>query len=98
MTYPVPNYSRSQVQRAGDTLISETPDGTVWIDAFLILSNWRACHGYPINTFQATLRTKLKKIDKTALVAQRLKRTPSILRKLERLSGMSLSRMQDIGG
>lgn len=69
-----------------------------WIHAFEVLANWRACHGYPINTFQATLRTRLKKIDANALVAQRLKRTPSILNKLRRLKGMSLARMQDIGG
>lgn len=98
MTYPTPIFSRSQVQKAGESLISEAAESKAWADAFLVLSNWRACHGYPINTFQATLRTKLKKIDANALVAQRLKRTPSILRKLQRLSGMSLSRMQDIGG
>ncbi len=69
-----------------------------WYDAFLVLTNWRACHGYPINTFQATLRSKLKKIDPDALVAQRLKRTPSIINKLQRIKGMNLARMQDIGG
>lgn len=99
MTFPTPQYSRKQVQRAGDLLISDgISDIDKWLEAFSILSNWRACHGYPINTFQATLRTKLKKIDPDALVAQRLKRTPSILNKLKRFLGMSLSRMQDIGG
>lgn len=66
--------------------------------AYLVLSNWRACHGYPINTFQATLRNKLRKIDPDALVAQRLKRLPSIINKLQRIKGMNLARMQDIGG
>jgi hypothetical protein len=100
MAFPEPKHSRTQVQRAGEWLTSKGAEDDVdkWIEAFLVLSNWRACHGYPINTFQATLRTKLKKIDKTALVAQRLKRTPSILNKLKRFPGMSLSRMQDIGG
>ena len=100
MAFPVPKHSRTQLQRAGEWLISERAEDELekWLDAFVILSNWRACHGYPINTFQATLRTKLKKIDKNALVAQRLKRTPSILNKLRRFPGMSLSRMQDIGG
>lgn len=98
MSYPVPVFSRSQVQKAGDCLIDDGAGIEAWVEAFRVLSNWRACHGYPINTFQATLRTKLKKIDANALVAQRLKRTPSILRKLERFPGMSLSRMQDIGG
>ncbi|MCZ8095790.1 MAG: RelA/SpoT domain-containing protein [Acidovorax sp.] len=100
MAFPKPTYSRTQVQRAGELLVSANPTADLekWLEAFQILSNWRACHGYPINTFQATLRNKLDKIDKKALVAQRLKRTPSILRKLERFPGMSLSRMQDIGG
>ena len=51
-----------------------------------------------MNTFQATLRQKLKSIDTEAIVAQRLKREPSILLKLQRFDGMKLARMQDIGG
>ena len=100
MSFPIPNYSRNQVKRAGALLIANNAmeDIDKWLESFLILSNWRACHGYPINTFQATLRTKLKNIDADSLVAQRLKRTPSILNKLKRFPGMNLSRMQDIGG
>src|SRR5207245_5775536 len=64
-----------------------------------VLSNWRGCHGYPINTFQATLRDKLKRLGMNeAFVAQRLKRTPSIIAKLKRFDTMQLARMQDIGG
>lgn len=64
MTFPEPKFSRTQVQKAGDYLISEDAesDFSQWFDAFIVLSNWRACHGYPINTFQATLRTKLKRL------------------------------------
>lgn len=103
MAFPKPQYSRKQVQRAGAYLVEaeanfDKIDFDRWFESYRILSNWRACHGYPINTFQSTLRTKLKKIDDHALVAQRLKRTPSILNKLKRFPGMSLSRMQDIGG
>lgn len=63
-----------------------------------MLANWRASHGYPINTFQATLRAKLRNGYGEAIVAQRLKRAPSILLKLQRFDGMQLARMQDIGG
>ncbi|MCK5894911.1 MAG: RelA/SpoT domain-containing protein [Endozoicomonadaceae bacterium] len=63
-----------------------------------VLDNWRACHVAPLNSFQTSLRRKLTKIDVEALVSQRLKRTPSILSKLERNPGMNLARMQDIGG
>ncbi len=51
-----------------------------------------------MNTFQATLRQKLKAVDSGAIVAQRLKRAPSIILKLQRFEGMALARMQDIGG
>jgi len=98
MAFPRPQYSRNQVNRAGEILCRaqiELPDAD-W--AFDVLSNWRSCHGYPINTFQATLRTKLEGIDPDAIVAQRLKRIPSILSKLRRFDSMQLARMQDIGG
>ena len=98
MAWPIPKYSRNQVNRAGQALCTLLPDTQEYRWATDILNNWRSCHGYPINTFQATLRVKLGKIDSTGIVAQRLKRTPSIVAKLQRFNGMQLSRMQDIGG
>jgi hypothetical protein len=102
MTFVVPQYTKGQVNRAGEILAADLPildvDLDEWFPASLVLANWRGCHAYPINTFQATLRAKLKQIDPKALVAQRLKRTPSIIAKLQRFKGMQLSRMQDIGG
>lgn len=99
MAFAKPEFSKGQVNKAGEILIS---DGPFNINDFLwannVLANWRACHLYPINTFQALLRLKLKSIDQNALVAQRLKRAPSIISKLERFEGMNLARMQDIGG
>ena len=99
MAFVEPGYSRNQVNRAGEILArpgdhpaSEQP----WAEA--VLANWRACHGYPINTFQATLRAKLRNGYGDTIVAQRLKRAPSIIFKLQRFPGMQLARMQDIGG
>ena len=63
-----------------------------------ILSKWRALHIRPLNTFQTTLKRKLEGIGKKKIVVQRLKRSISIVRKLERFPKMNLSRMQDIGG
>lgn len=91
-------YSRNQVDKAGQTLCTSNSNSIDYRDAIDILNNWRSSHSYPINTFQATLRSKTKKIDENAIVAQRLKRTPSIINKLQRFEGMKLSRMQDIGG
>lgn len=89
-------YSKSAVNKAGVALISN--DISLHDEAKAILDNWRACHVSPLNSFQTSLRQKLKQIDPDALVSQRLKRTPSIISKLERNPGMNLARMQDIGG
>lgn len=99
MSFVAPAYTKSQVNRAGEVLVSpdnHSPNEQEWAEE--VLANWRACHGYPINTFQATLRQKLRPIDHNAIVAQRLKRAPSIILKLKRFAGMQLARMQDIGG
>lgn len=98
MSWPTPQFSKSQINKAGQILIVGNDDFDQALWAFDVLNNWRSCHGYPINTFQATLRQKLKAIDENAIVAQRLKRMPSIIGKLWREKGMQLSRMQDIGG
>jgi putative GTP pyrophosphokinase len=105
MGFSTLKYSRSKVNKAGKTLVGllssdvgKKTEDREFLRALSILNNWRSCHGYPINTFQATLRTKLKSIDPKALVAQRLKRLPSIVLKLKRFKNMQLARMQDIGG
>lgn len=98
MGWVVPEKSRNQVNKAGQTLCTANPSSDEYKQAMDILNNWRSSHAYPINTFQATLRQKVKRIDQNALVAQRLKRTPSIISKLKRFDGMKLARMQDIGG
>jgi putative GTP pyrophosphokinase len=98
MPFAIPEYSKNQVNRAGQILISDDWTLDSWDWAYRVLTNWRACHGYPMNTFQATLRDKLRNIDQSAIVAQRLKRLPSIITKLQRFESMQLARMQDIGG
>lgn len=106
MEFPKPENSRGQVNRAGQILraYAQSADPVTieqldeWEWAYKVLANWRACHNYPINTFRATLRSRLKVIDDKATVAQRLKRFPSIVHKLQRYKEMQLARMQDIGG
>ena len=91
--------SRSTVKKAGDVLRQETPAYEEYLHAVEILSTWRSLHTYPINTFQAFLRSKIKKgAYGSVIVAQRLKRVPSIIAKLKRFDDMRLDRMQDIGG
>lgn len=91
--------SRKQVQKAGKLLAKADSTTADFERGMTILSQWRSLHSYPINTFQATLRSKVKRLGfKSPIIAQRLKRTPSIIRKLQRFPNMDLSRMQDIGG
>jgi ppGpp synthetase/RelA/SpoT-type nucleotidyltranferase len=97
MTFVTPKFSRGAVRRAGD-LLRRGPTSEAELSAALeVLNNWRSAHLYPINTFQATLRKKLKSVDKEGLVGQRLKRAPSIVKKLQRYP-TDLEVMQDIAG
>ncbi|MEQ6291201.1 RelA/SpoT domain-containing protein [Vogesella sp. GCM10023246] len=98
MAFTVPNFTRKQVSKAGNVLIDPNSTLEQRSTAFDVLNHWRSCHAYPINTFQATLRNRLKKVCESALVAQRLKRSPSILKKLTLNPGMQMARMQDVGG
>ncbi|GBF44636.1 RelA/SpoT domain protein [Leptospira ellinghausenii] len=98
MTWTSSKYSKNQIDKAGEYLkkgLFISPD---YEESLEILNNFRTCHGYPINTFNATLRGKLNELNKEYFVSQRLKRIPSIISKLNRISGMRLSRMQDLGG
>jgi putative GTP pyrophosphokinase len=96
----LPNVSKNQINKAGKFLSGRKRATTDELrDAILLVSNWRAAHAYPINTYQATLRTKLKSKRFTDfIVAQRLKRLPTIIDKLKRQPTMQLGNMQDIGG
>ena len=97
MPHEVP--SREKVKKAGKILIKADATTEEFNKAMDVMSQWRALHSYPINTFQAMLRGKVKRLGfKSPIIAQRLKRTPSIIRKLTRFPTMSLPRMQDIGG
>ncbi|WP_193220935.1 RelA/SpoT domain-containing protein [Aliarcobacter butzleri] len=65
-----------------------------------ILSYWRTSHASALEAAFDLLEEITNKIDKYAVLAKRLKRTPSIINKLKRFNskGMQLSTMQDIGG
>ena len=94
----LPEYSRRQVNRAGDVLISESASEQDLEQAEAVVNNWRGAHVFPLNTFQAYLRRKTAVVNQHGLVAQRTKRLPAIKHKLQRYPNMQLSRMQDIGG
>ncbi len=101
MAWAAPEYSRDQVNAAAK-LVRTTDIRVIlsdeWDIAFSIMSNWRTSHLFPLNTFKINLRKKALAVDEEAFVAQRLKRTSSIVKKLNRFSTMRLTQMQDIGG
>lgn len=93
-------YSASQIAKAGKILrniTSSDSDKVTW--ALGVLDNFRALHAEPLNVFQNTLRNRLKKLGMNeAIVAQRIKRKPTILEKLQRFGSMRLDQMDDLGG
>jgi ppGpp synthetase/RelA/SpoT-type nucleotidyltranferase len=98
----VPKETKGQINKAGHVLSTLGESSSYQLGEFeraLDLANrWRACHAYPINTFQATLRKKMQCFPKESIVAQRLKRMTTIIDKLKRYPQMNLTDMQDIGG
>lgn len=91
-------YSKKAVRRAGDYLIKDNFDVDKFFESYEILDNWRASHEYPIQSMLGYYRKKAFEIDPNSIIVRRLKRTPSILAKLNREAGMKLDRMEDIGG
>lgn len=98
MSFPkVPDLSRSEINKVGEALLVAKVGSNEYIQAVDTLNLWRVSHGYPINTFNSTLRDKTRHFN-DSIVAQRLKRLPTIIDKLNRYPTMKLARMQDIGG
>lgn len=91
--------SKKSVRRAGAVLRSPAVGRNEFDDAIDILSRWRRCFFLPLDEYRTQLRKAMVELDiKDVVVAQRLKRTPSIVTKLVRFPDMQLDRMQDIGG
>ena len=87
-----PGGSKTRVNRAGDSIRS----GEYTQDDLNVIAEWRGAHRAVLNTFQAILRTRTR--GKNITVAQRHKRKSTIFNKLQRLSKIQLSRMDDIAG
>ena len=98
--WAAPSFSRAEVDRAGRLLAQNgvAADPLVIGHALDVINNWRSSHSFPLNTLQMALRQRSASICEAPIVAQRLKRVPSIFGKLRRFPKMKLSRMQDVGG
>ena len=94
---PAVKYSNGEIDKAGQLLINFPPGTKEYEQGLNKVNSWRASHQYPMNTFASTLYVRTKHF-KGTLIAQRLKRLPTIVLKIQRFPEMQLSRMQDIGG
>jgi putative GTP pyrophosphokinase len=101
-------YSKTKVDRAGRILaerVRSVIEGKTITDrsrfealeAIEIVEWWRGEHARPLSRVGANLRYYAAEQGKP-VVAQRLKKTPTISHKLLREPAMKLSRMADIGG
>ncbi len=94
-------YSKSAVKRAGEVLIKDqtasvTPEQQ--LEALKVLSYWRACHLVPLEAAVREVEEVSQQKHRSAFIAKRLKRAPSIIAKLRRNKSMDLQNMQDVGG
>jgi hypothetical protein len=97
MAYAVRENSLGRIDKAGALLASSA--GTMpRDDAIDIVNNWRSCHSYPLQAVRTVLGKRADQVSHKPLIAQRIKRLPSIIRKLREEPSMRLTQMQDIGG
>ena len=96
--YPEPSFSKAKVNWAGKILCDKSVSASYTSKAIEIIDDWRAAHRRPMTHMNIFLRNHAAAINPKFVIAQRLKRTPSIRHKLDRFPSMQLARMQDIGG
>jgi ppGpp synthetase/RelA/SpoT-type nucleotidyltranferase len=96
---------RESVNAAGKSVVQilNRPEITNegWDDfdkAAAVINEWRTCHDVPLRALAINLRRISKRVDSSALLAQRTKRLISIAVKLNRFPKMKLTQMQGIGG
>lgn len=90
--------SNTSINKLGDTIRRDSKDAE-YDKAVETLNAWRESHGQLMDEYyDKCVRITKAEPMKNIIVAQRLKRLPTIINKLNRFSGMSLSRMQDIAG
>ena len=93
-------YSGKEVIRAGESFLVDDifEDEELLHHSMTVLSYWRFQHEVPLEHALTLLSDEVRKKDKNAIFAKRLKRYASIVAKLRRFPTMKLKNMQDIGG
>jgi Region found in RelA / SpoT proteins len=99
--FPRFEYSMRDVRRAGEALAGdliwtdETADGIREI--FRIANNWRDSHAFPMRKLRYELIGQIRRQQVSGQTVARLKRMPSIRRKLRNISA-NLNQIQDLAG
>ena len=100
MAYPEPPKPKADVKRAGEAY----SEGRATQVDLQLIDQWRASHGYVINTFQAWIKNHIGRKNYIVEFAQRLKRRKTVLDKLLRRNGSGdllikdVSSMHDFAG
>ena len=93
--------SKSRAKKIGK-IIRRSPttmeEDEAFVEAIDDLGTYRAAFQSPLVRVNNGIRYYSRQTGVDAKVTQRLKRLPTIVDKLQRVSGLDLSRMQDIGG
>lgn len=90
-------FSKNQLNRAGDILKAESAEPSERQQAANLLTAWRLAHGETLHQFSQRIHPLLEQ-QPEAILAQRIKRLPSIVGKLKRYPNIKLSKMQDLVG
>ena len=92
-------YSRNKINVAGKALLAGPDTGFPFIDANLVIEDWRKLHMRPLTELVACVTEVLAQAGvSAAFSSHRLKRMTSVVAKLRRTPGMGLGGLQDIGG
>jgi ppGpp synthetase/RelA/SpoT-type nucleotidyltranferase len=102
--FPRFDFSMKEVLRAGEALAGAVPwnnrtEAEAAIQVFRIAHNWRDSHAYPMRVVRHELQAQLRKqkLAVAGATGARLKRMPSIRRKLANIPG-NLNQMNDLAG
>jgi hypothetical protein len=98
MRFHPPKFERDVYRQAGKWLVEEWHGPQPFTAGFGALFDWRGSHAYPLKKFSEILKRKTLAVCPDPILSRRLKRTLSILHKLDRFPRLNLTTIQDIAG
>lgn len=89
---------RQRLRAAERVLRMSDPESFDRDVAVSVINDWRISHQFPLNTFQQTLRSRARSVERSPVVVQRIKKMETIQSKIHRVDKLELWDMQDVGG